>query len=100
MKEIPIPVDRDTLHIIYSCIIEHWRMPQYEEKISAEDFALLEELRAKILQLRDERDVKEIMLSERELDVIIRAYEIGLGELVKDGDEFPTIVGHDTERGK
>jgi len=100
MKEIVIPVDHDILNIIYNCIIEHWRMPQYEEELSQETFKLLQELRERILGLRGNPKTEEIKLSRSELDVIVKAYEIGFRELIRDGGDFHPIVGHETKRGE
>ena len=97
-----MPVDKNTLHIILMCIIEHWRMPQYEEQLSPEDFSTLEQLREKVLDLRDDRTTTELRIYEKNLGVMIRAFKIGFGELTRGGDggEFHTIVGQEVEQGQ
>lgn len=99
-KEIIIPVNSDSLNIIYNCIIEHWPMPQYAKEMSVEDFKILESLRRKISKLRDDSRAKELRLEKRSLQIIIKAYEIGFEELTKNGDDFHPIIGEDIKRGE
>jgi hypothetical protein len=99
-KEIIIPIDPDILNIIHNCIVEHWRMLQFKEELSSDEFSVLETLREKILKLRDNSHAKEVRFSLNELEILTKAYEIGFTELTRDGDDFHPIVGHDIERGR
>jgi len=99
-REVIIPVDHEMLHIIYMCIIEHWRMPQYEENLSRNDFDLLKRLREKFLALRENPKTQEVHLSYEDIIALIKAYEIGFGELTRGGDDFHSIVGYNIERGE
>ena len=98
-SKISIPADFDTLHIILFCIIEHWRMPQYEERLSKDEFETLKSLRESVLSMRDNPTAEELLVSKGELLILIKAYEIGFAEL-KDADDFHTLVGQDETQGE
>ncbi len=95
---ISIPTNFNMLSTIFCCIIEHWRIPEYEEKLSEKEFEILKRLRECIFLLRDDPKTKVLLVTHEELCVVIKAYEIGFKEL-KDAGDFEAIVGLDEAEG-
>ncbi len=98
-KKLKIPVDATILNVILMCIIEHWPMPQYKRELTKEEFAMLEKLRSEIFTLRDSADPSVLEVAKQELDVIIKAFEIGFKELVG-AEDFRIIVGKNVAFGE
>jgi hypothetical protein len=98
-----ILLNKKELHIIYSCINEHWETKLFETNLSDNEFKILQKLREKIDELdssaspKNQNDTINLELDPKEMKVLIKAVKIGLDML--DKIEFPIIVGQPYEAG-
>jgi hypothetical protein len=98
-----IKLNEREVHTIYMSIIEHWRMPQYEQELSNDEFSSLQIIRSDFEEIHngsgmtDEIKQYPFEFDKGEISTLIKAMKIGMREL--DPTEFPTIVGEPWEYG-
>lgn len=97
-NNVKVLLSSNEIHILHSCITEHWEMPEYKNKLSSKNFELLESLRLNIFDVYQKECEHEFDFTKVELSVLVESYVIGFGLLV-DAEDFETIVGFASEEG-